>query len=292
MTLLDRPAATPQTRLFTNPTDPAYNSDFQTVEFAVNRRFAGRLDGADVVRLHLAGSVPRRRDRHGRDRRSVAPAQGLQLASEPAPLRRRGQGNLDAVELQGHRPLLPARTRSASRRRGSCRAAASGAATTVVTFPGDGAQNVRMEAVDRQSSAERVASSTSAPTSASRSAASVGSPPWWTCSMPPTRARSRCSPRPPGATFKSVIGILDPANRPLRRALRLLSSEPGPQSPGFCGSCGRGTVSVSRPSFCRTSHPLAFPSLWVYHPSHRIPSLLAPSFPPGYSVRWSVSRLR
>jgi hypothetical protein len=40
--LLDRPASTPQTRLFTNPTDPAYNSDFQTVEFAINRRFAGR----------------------------------------------------------------------------------------------------------------------------------------------------------------------------------------------------------------------------------------------------------
>ena len=41
LNLLDRPAATPQTRLFTNPTDPAFSSDFQTVEFAVNRRFAG-----------------------------------------------------------------------------------------------------------------------------------------------------------------------------------------------------------------------------------------------------------
>jgi len=39
--LLDRPANTPQTRLYTNPTDPSYNSDFQTVEFAINRRFAG-----------------------------------------------------------------------------------------------------------------------------------------------------------------------------------------------------------------------------------------------------------
>jgi hypothetical protein len=38
--LLDRPANTPQTRLYTNPTDPAYDSDFQTVEFAINRRFA------------------------------------------------------------------------------------------------------------------------------------------------------------------------------------------------------------------------------------------------------------
>ena len=42
LNLVDRPANTPQTRLYTNPTDPAYNSDFQTIEFAINRRFAGR----------------------------------------------------------------------------------------------------------------------------------------------------------------------------------------------------------------------------------------------------------
>ncbi|MGE3276275.1 MAG: TonB-dependent receptor [Vicinamibacterales bacterium] len=40
--LVDRPSGTPQTRLYTNPDDPAYNSDFQTIEFAINRRFAGR----------------------------------------------------------------------------------------------------------------------------------------------------------------------------------------------------------------------------------------------------------
>jgi outer membrane receptor protein involved in Fe transport len=40
--LLDRPAGTPQNRFFTNPTDPAYDSNFQTVEFALNRRFQGR----------------------------------------------------------------------------------------------------------------------------------------------------------------------------------------------------------------------------------------------------------
>jgi hypothetical protein len=40
--LLDRPAATPQTRLFTNPTDPEFNSDFQTLEFAINRRFSNK----------------------------------------------------------------------------------------------------------------------------------------------------------------------------------------------------------------------------------------------------------
>jgi len=42
LALTDRPANTPQTRLFTNPTDPAYNSDFQTIEFAINRRFANK----------------------------------------------------------------------------------------------------------------------------------------------------------------------------------------------------------------------------------------------------------
>jgi len=42
LSLVDRPSATPQTRLFTNPTDPSYDSDFQTVEFAINRRFSGR----------------------------------------------------------------------------------------------------------------------------------------------------------------------------------------------------------------------------------------------------------
>ena len=40
--LFDRPAATPQTRLHTHATDPAYNSDFQTLEFAINRRMSGR----------------------------------------------------------------------------------------------------------------------------------------------------------------------------------------------------------------------------------------------------------
>jgi len=42
LNLLDRPASTPQTRLFTQPNDPAYDSDFRTLEFAVNRRFSGR----------------------------------------------------------------------------------------------------------------------------------------------------------------------------------------------------------------------------------------------------------
>jgi Carboxypeptidase regulatory-like domain/TonB dependent receptor len=39
VTLFDFPAGTPSQRVFTNPDDPAYKSDYNTVEFAVNRRF-------------------------------------------------------------------------------------------------------------------------------------------------------------------------------------------------------------------------------------------------------------
>lgn len=41
LALLDRTAAT-ETRVFTNPNDPSYDSDFDTVEVAVNRRFQGK----------------------------------------------------------------------------------------------------------------------------------------------------------------------------------------------------------------------------------------------------------
>ncbi|MGE3276274.1 MAG: carboxypeptidase regulatory-like domain-containing protein [Vicinamibacterales bacterium] len=40
--LLDRPASTPSERLFTTPSAPSFDSDFYTVEVAINRRFAGR----------------------------------------------------------------------------------------------------------------------------------------------------------------------------------------------------------------------------------------------------------
>ena len=39
--LRDRPADTPEQRLFTNPSDPSYDSDFYTVELAANRRMQG-----------------------------------------------------------------------------------------------------------------------------------------------------------------------------------------------------------------------------------------------------------
>jgi hypothetical protein len=38
-TLFDIPTGTGSQRIFTNPTDPAFDSDYQTIELAVNRRF-------------------------------------------------------------------------------------------------------------------------------------------------------------------------------------------------------------------------------------------------------------
>jgi hypothetical protein len=40
-TLYDIPAGTPSQRFFTNPDDPAYTSDYNTMEVALNRRFRG-----------------------------------------------------------------------------------------------------------------------------------------------------------------------------------------------------------------------------------------------------------
>ncbi len=42
LTVYDRPTTVGSDRVFTNPTDPAYKSDFNTFEVALNRRFAGR----------------------------------------------------------------------------------------------------------------------------------------------------------------------------------------------------------------------------------------------------------
>jgi hypothetical protein len=42
LNLLTRAAGVPERRVFTNPTDPEYTSDYHTVDFAVNRRFRGR----------------------------------------------------------------------------------------------------------------------------------------------------------------------------------------------------------------------------------------------------------
>jgi hypothetical protein len=42
LTVYDRPAGIGSDRVFTNPTDPAYNSDYNTVEVALNRRFQGK----------------------------------------------------------------------------------------------------------------------------------------------------------------------------------------------------------------------------------------------------------
>jgi len=42
LNLIDRPAAIASDRVYTNPTTPPFDSDFHTVEFALNRRFQGK----------------------------------------------------------------------------------------------------------------------------------------------------------------------------------------------------------------------------------------------------------
>jgi hypothetical protein len=42
LNLLDRPANVPERRVYMNPTAPENNGDFHTIEFAANRRFAGK----------------------------------------------------------------------------------------------------------------------------------------------------------------------------------------------------------------------------------------------------------
>ena len=41
LSLLDRTAIA-ENRVFTNPSDDEYRSDYNTIEFAVNRRFSGK----------------------------------------------------------------------------------------------------------------------------------------------------------------------------------------------------------------------------------------------------------
>ena len=145
--LLDRPAATPQTRLFTNPTDPAYNSDFQTVEFAINRRFAEQLDVADLVRLHLAGSVPRRGNRHRRPRRAVARPRVYNWRANQRLFGDDGKETSTLWNYKIDRPLHAALRDWLLGLVEGAERPATGAGHTSVTFPGDGAQNIRMEPV-------------------------------------------------------------------------------------------------------------------------------------------------
>ena len=86
-------AGTGQDRVFTNTEDDA---DFHNVEFAVNRRFSGSLDDADLVRPHLVDDVSRQHRRQ----RGAAGHRHHHLSADRSPVRRQRHRDVDAVELQ------------------------------------------------------------------------------------------------------------------------------------------------------------------------------------------------
>ena len=125
------------------------------------------LDAADLVRLHLAGSVPRHDDGHRRARRAGAgarPTTGARTSASSA--------------TRARKPRRCGTTRSSAATRCPGEIGFSGSwkvqsgrqwgRNTAVTFPGDGTQNVRVEEVTANRAPTVSASSTSAPTRASR----------------------------------------------------------------------------------------------------------------------------
>ena len=105
-------------------TNPENNqADFNTSKFALNRRFADRwmlmtsFGYTWLNQIHSSSTTV-----------SVRQRPDVQLPAGGPDVRRQRLRNLDAVELQGHRPLHAAVRRSACRDRGRCRAAATGAA--------------------------------------------------------------------------------------------------------------------------------------------------------------------
>jgi hypothetical protein len=207
MALLDRPAATPQTRLFTNPADPAFDSDFQTVEFAINRRFSGNwmlltsFGYTWLDQFHAAvtntGAI---------DALSTAKVYNWRPSQRLFGDEGKETSTLWNYKMIGRYTLPYQVGFSASWKLQSGR---NWGRTTTVTFPGDGAQNVRMEPVE----ANRAPSVSIIDLRADKSF-SFGRFGKVTAMVDVFNAMNSGTvtmfATTTGPTFKSVIGILDP----------------------------------------------------------------------------------
>ena len=126
-------------RVYTNPAEQQGRLPHRGVRAQSPLR--RQVDAADVVRLHLAEPVPRLVD-DGVSRQRA----DVQLPPVRPDVRRQRQRNVDAVELQDHRPLRVAvRHRLLGIVEGAERR--QWGRSISVPFPGDGTQTVRVEPV-------------------------------------------------------------------------------------------------------------------------------------------------
>jgi len=205
--LLDRPANTPENRLYTNPSDPAYNSDFQTVEVAVNRRFADRwmlltsFGYTWLDQFHAAVT-----NTGALDALSTAKVYNWRPSQRLFGDNGKETSTLWNYKLVGRYTLPYEIGFSGSWKLQSGR---NWGRTTSVTFPGDGAQNVRMEPVNTN----RAPNVSIVDLRADKSF-TFGRLGKFTAMVDVFNAMNSGTvtmfATTTGATYKSVIGILDP----------------------------------------------------------------------------------
>jgi hypothetical protein len=145
LALLDRPANIGQDRTYTNPTDPENNADFHTVELAINRRFDRRwmlltsFGYTWLNQIHSVTSPTGALDSAGNRR---------QYSDRPSQTMFGDQGRETSTtwnyKVLGRYTMPFEVGLSASWK---VQSGYQWGRTTNITFPGDGAQNVRVEPV-------------------------------------------------------------------------------------------------------------------------------------------------
>ncbi|MGH9347773.1 MAG: carboxypeptidase regulatory-like domain-containing protein [Vicinamibacterales bacterium] len=145
VSLLDRPAGIGQDRTYTNPTDPRNNADFHTVELAINRRFRGRwmlltsFGYTWLNQIHSVTSPTGALDSAGNRREYYYRPSQTMFGTDG-----RERSTTWNYKVLGRYNLPFGVGTSASWK---VQSGYQWGRTTNITFPGDGAQNVRLEPV-------------------------------------------------------------------------------------------------------------------------------------------------
>ena len=149
LTLLDRPATAPEQRSLHQPEGLDHNADFNTVEVAAQSPLCRQMDVAHLVRLQLAESDPRHHVVDRGDRSRGQPARQQPVNYRPCQLlfgdeRLRERSTNWNYKVIG-RYVMPWDIGVLGILEGTKRLSVG--PRHGVPFPGDGAQNVRMEPV-------------------------------------------------------------------------------------------------------------------------------------------------